>query len=324
MRGSIYSVAATRPDGHTPPGFNLELARNVRAAVSAACDPAVPIVAQGSIVDPDQAERALTDGAADAVEMTRAQISDAELVDKIGTGEPARIRPCALSNQRSQVRDNRNPIVTSLGDPFSGHETEDQPVDGGRLARSVTVVGGGPAGLEAARVAALRGHSVRLLEASEQFGGAVRSAERGPGWERLGLLVEWLERECRHEGVELVAGHRAAPDELATIGAHVIVATGGRPGRATTTSQGRAGARGRGPGRPPELPEGPVLVWDPIGGPIAVSVAELLAARVAMSHWRRRTTSSATSSLDPAIWRQRTRGCSRPGSRCTVAGCCGR
>ena len=279
VRGSIYSTSATRPDGHTPPGFNLDLTRNVRAAVHAASGGRVPVVAQGSIVDTDQAEWAIADGAADAVEMTRAQISDAELARKLELGQPERIRPCSLSNQRSQVRDNRNPIVTSLGDPFSGHETEDQPVEGRAAhALAVTVVGGGPAGLEAARVAALRGHRVRVLEAGERFGGMVRTAQLGVGWERLGLLVDWLERECRTEGVELVTGHRVTAEELPD--GHVILAVGSRAGepgyRTTRAAQVRTAVEAL--DDPDSLGEGPVLVWDPIGGPIGVSVAETLRA----------------------------------------------
>ncbi len=287
VRGSIYSVSATRPDGHTPPGFNLELTRSVRRTVHDATLGRVPVAAQGSIVDVDQAEWALAEGFADAVEMTRAQISDAELVAKLRAGTPERIRPCTLSNQRSQVRDNRNPIVTSLGDPFSGHETEDDPVEG-RAARpvDVTVVGGGPGGLEAARVAAVRGHRVTLYEASPQLGGMVRTAAKGVGWSRLALLVDWLESECRLEGVELVTDHPVDVDELAALGAahpgghHVIVATGSAAGvrdfdvtRAATVLTAPEVLDA-----PASLPEGPVLVWDPIGGPMGVSVAELLAA----------------------------------------------
>jgi 2,4-dienoyl-CoA reductase (NADPH2) len=286
VRGSIYSVGATRPDGHTPPGFNLELCRSVRAAVHDATDGRVAVVAQGSIVEVDQAEWAVSDGVADAVEMTRAQISDAELVAKLARGERDRIRPCTLSNQRSQVRDNRNPIVSSLGDPSAGHETEDPPVDG-RAAHPVdlTVVGGGPAGLEAARVAARRGHRVRLFEASGRLGGMVRAAAAGPGWARLGLLVDWLESECRHEGVELVTGHRVRADELPD-GSHVVLATGSRPGRRTYDAT-RAAAVLDAPdvlADPGVLPDGPVAVWDPIGGPIGVSVAELLAAQDRVVH----------------------------------------
>lgn len=279
VRGSIYSTSATRPDGHTPPGFNVELTRSVRSAVHEATSGRVPVVAQGSVVDVDQAEWILDDGAADAVEMTRAQISDAELAAKVARGDAARVRPCTLSNQRSQVRDNRNPIVTSLGDPSSGHETEDAPVEGtAPHPLDVTVIGGGPAGLEAARVAALRGHRVRLFEASERTGGMVRVAARGAGWARLGLLVDWLDAECRREGVEVVTGHRVEPGDVAA--GHVVVATGSRPGVRgyTATKAAQVVTAPEALDDPEGLPAGDVLVWDPIGGPIGVSVAETLRA----------------------------------------------
>lgn len=280
VRGSIFSVAATRPDAHTPPGFNLEPCGNVRAAVHDATDGRVVVIAQGSIVDVDMAEAALADGIADAVEMTRAQISDAELVAKLAAGTPERIRPCTLSNQRSQVRDNRNPIVSSLGDPSSGHETEDQPLEGRAVhPLDVVVVGGGPGGLEAARVAALRGHRVQLLEAGQQLGGMARTAARGPGWHRLALLVDWLERECRLLGVELHTGRRVELDELPS-GSHVVVATGSRPGRRDydTTRAAVVLDATEVLDDPDVLPSGAVAIWDPIGGPVGVAVAELLAA----------------------------------------------
>ena len=279
VRGSIYSVSATRPGGHTPTGFNLELSRAVRAEVRAATNDRVAVVAQGSIVDVDQAEWALTDAVADAVEMTRAQISDADLVAKLFAGQPSRIRPCTLSNQRSQVRDNRNPRVSALGDPFSGYETKDAPYNTAAAHPvELTVVGGGPGGLEAARVAAIRGHQVRLFEASETFGGMVRVAAKGPGWERLALLVDWLEAECRLEGVELVNNHRVTPNELA---GHVILAVGGREGLRSYEQQPGSEVRTavEALDHPESLPEGAVLIWDPIGGPIGVALAELLAAR---------------------------------------------
>jgi len=281
VRGSIYSVAATRPDGHTPPGFNLELSRSVRDAVVAASAGRVKVVAQGSIVDVTQAEWALRDGCADAVEMTRAQISDAELVAKLAAGTPERIRPCTLSNQRSQVRDNRNPIVSALGDPRAGHETEDPPIEG-TAAHPVelTIVGGGPAGLEAARVAATRGHRVRLIDAGPQLGGVVRTAAKGPGWDRLGRLVDWLEAECRRLGVELRSGEQVDVAALSEAGGHLIIATGARPGRRDFDTTRAAVVHDATDvlDDPGIVGDGPVAVWDPVGGPVAVAVAELLAA----------------------------------------------
>jgi mycofactocin system FadH/OYE family oxidoreductase 1 len=283
VRGSIFSVGATRPDGHTAPGFNLELTAAVRAAVREVAGERIPVVAQGSIVDVDMATRALADGAADAVEMTRAQIADARLGLKLAAGAPERIRPCVLCNQACMVRDNRNPIVSCVVDPFSGHEATDIPVMQ-RAPRpvDVVVVGGGPAGLEAARVAALRGHRVRLLERSQSLGGMTRVVARLPGRDRFGLLADWLVDECVRRGVELVTGCEVDGDEAVELSAHahLVVATGGKPGDPTYRSTASATVLSAADvlEDPASLPDGGVLVWDPIGGPIGVGVAELLAA----------------------------------------------
>lgn len=291
VRGSIFSASATRPDGHTPAGFNLALCREVRDAVHTATRGQVKVVAQGSIVDIDMAEAAVVDGTADAVEMTRAQISDADLVAKVRRGEADRIRPCTLSNQRSQVRDNRNPIVSSLGDPSAGHETEDPAVDGPDARAGVPdpldvlVIGAGPAGLEAARIAAARGHRVRVMEQGARSGGMVRDAANGPGFARLALLVDWLEAECRHLGVEIEFGREVRAEDigaaLGTDATHVIVATGSVPGERTYHVTAAATVLDAAEVlADPSVVEGRhVAIWDPIGGPMGVSVAELLAAR---------------------------------------------
>jgi len=196
VRAPAYDHFGARPDGHTPPGFALELAGSLRRTLPAS----VAVVAQGSIVDVDMAESALAAGTSDLVEMTRAQIADPDLGQKLARGAPAEIRPCVLCNQRCLVRDARNPIVSCIGEPSSGYEW--QEADGSRAPapgaqeRAVLVVGAGPAGLEAARVAARSGARVRVVERREHTGGALRTAAAGPGRERFGLLADWLEREC--------------------------------------------------------------------------------------------------------------------------------
>jgi 2,4-dienoyl-CoA reductase (NADPH2) len=280
VRGSIFSTAATAPDGHVPPGFNLDLAAMVRARVREAHGDRVPVFVQGSMVDVGQAEWAVGDGErCDGVEMTRALLADTSLVSKLGRGEPERIRPCILCNQTCQVRDARNPIVTCVVDPRTGHElTEpDEAAPGSSSRRSVTIVGAGPAGLEAARVASMRGHRVRVVERDPRTGGATRLAAAGAGRERLALIVDWLEAECRRAGVEVELGREIGPADVGD-GA-VVIATGGARGepgyRMSSTALVRSAADVL-VGEP--LPDGPVLVWDPIGGPIGVSVAERLAA----------------------------------------------
>ena len=291
VRGSIFSVGSTRPDGHEPEGFNVEVARAVADAVGEATAGRTAVAVQGSIVDPAMAASVLGDSGISAVEMTRAQIADAGLVGKL-TGEPERIRPCVLCNQTCRVRDNRNPIVTCVVDPFSGHETTEQV--GSLATRSpvdLMVIGGGPAGLEAARVAAERGHKVRLAESAETVGGQLRLLARQPGRHRFALFADWLEAECRRAGVDLRTGHRVSVGEAAEVPV-VIIATGGSAGErdydttrsAVVLTPSDVLERVRPDGSVEGLPPGDVLVWDPIGGPTGVAVAELLASSDAVVH----------------------------------------
>lgn len=287
VRGSIFSVEQTRPDFHVPTGVNVELARAVAAAVE------VPVVLQGSMTDVGQAEWALggygDPAAADAVEMTRAQIADPDLVAKLRAGTPDRIRPCTRCNQTCQVRDARNPIVTCVAEPTSGRETEDpdwtasapRPTD-------VVVVGAGVAGLETARVAAARGHRVTIVERDEAPGGiaAVAGPHRG--------VVDWLVAECQHLGVSFRFGTTVADDGSTATGADgvdaridapLVQCTGSRPGaRPYAVDDGATVVdvvdvrRGL-----VELPaEGTIALFDPIGGPIAVALAEELGARAVL------------------------------------------
>jgi len=311
VRGGPYSVNAYRPDAHVAPTFNLELCRRMREAAAGR----VPVVLQGSVVDPDAAQAALDTGAADLVEMTRAQIADPRLASRVRSGVPGRVRPCILCNQACRVRDSRNPLVSCVGEPRSGHETEEPDVDDDERGadsgpepeegtrRPVVVVGAGVAGLECARVLARRGHRVRVVERGTASGGAVREVARGPGRERMALLAAWLAAECAHAGVTVELGTEAdAPDldRWAAEGSRVVLATGSRPAPFTVPpspgpggDRSRRGDPGEAPDAPPPvvvdalsllagtvdaLPDGPVVVHDPVGGPVGVGVAEWLAA----------------------------------------------
>jgi mycofactocin system FadH/OYE family oxidoreductase 1 len=278
-RGSIYSVEKTRPDFHEPTGHNVDVCRSVRAAV-AERHPGTMVVLQGSIVDPGQAEWALgafdDPAVCDAVEMTRAQIADPDLVAKLTSGAP--IRPCTRCNQTCQVRDARNPIVTCIGEPTSGRETEDPDwYVSSPHPRDVVVVGAGPAGMETARVAAIRGHRVTLVEREGAVGGMARFA--GPN----GALVDWWRAELDRLDVDtrLDTDGRTGLGE----GAVVVQATGGRPGvRPFEVTEGAVvvdvAALRRGEATLPS--DGTVALFDPIGGPIAVALAEELGDRAVL------------------------------------------
>ena len=288
VRGSAFRTAATRPDSHVEPGFNRSSAAMVRSGLPRG----VALVAQGSVVDVALAEELVAGGEADLVEMTRAQIADPGLGVKVAAGAADRVRPCVLCNQTCRVRDVRNPVVTCIGEPRSGHETIDpmldQPFPWGVAVTPpspkshVLIVGGGPAGLECARVLAVGGHEVTLVERDHTLGGMVRVAARAPGRERLGALVDWLESECRRGGVRIVTGHESTLEEVDGHEGPVVHCTGSRPGRRSfEVAAGAAVATAAevlsAERQVAEPPPSPVVVWDPIGGPIGVGAAELLA-----------------------------------------------
>jgi mycofactocin system FadH/OYE family oxidoreductase 1 len=280
VRGGPYSTSAYRPDDHTPANFNLGLCRQMREAARGR----TLVVLQGSVIDPAAAQAALDDGACDLVEMTRAQIAEPRLVALVRHGRASRARPCILCNQACHVRDNRNPVVSCVGEPASGYETVEAPTDGtDDVGRDVMIVGAGVAGLECARVLSGRGHRVRVVERSDQPGGALQAAAVGPGRERLASLAEWLIAECRAQGVTIDTGVVVTTADLESAradGVEVVLATGSRPAPLAVPEDGSClvidalSLLTRGTEC---LGEGPVVVHDPIGGPIGVGVAEWLA-----------------------------------------------
>jgi len=211
------STAYFVPGDELPEGVYNERARRFRAAVD------VPVVVAGRNVDPAMADACVASGV-DLVAMTRAIIADPDLPAKARVGRAA--RPCIGLNEGciGRLYTGRPmwcSVNPSIREPALAELVPAAP------AKRVVVVGGGVAGLEAARAAALRGHAVVLFERRPQLGGRARLAGARRGRERWARYIDWLQAGAQGAGAELRTGVVATAHEvLAEAPAAVILATG--------------------------------------------------------------------------------------------------
>ena len=186
----------------------------------------VPVIASNRINTPEVAERILADGQADMVSMARPLLADAEFVRKAEAGLPDHINTCIACNQACLDHIFQRKTVSCLVNPRAGHETK-LHIRPAREGKRVAVVGGGPAGLAAATVAAERGHQVTLFEAREELGGQLNMARVVPGKSEFDETLRYFRGQLDLHGVDVRLGRTVTAPELAS-GAfeHVIVATG--------------------------------------------------------------------------------------------------
>ena len=193
------------------------------------------VQAESHIRTPAAAEEVLAGGEADLVSIVRGQIADPYLVAKARADRADEVRPCISCNQLCWGRRSRDYWISCLINPSAGREFlwgGDRFVASPAPA-SVLVVGGGPAGLEAARGAAERGHRVTLLERAPELGGQFRLAGQQPSRAQILDLLAWYERRLVDLGVDVRPGSEASADDVVGFGADlVILATGSRPARA--------------------------------------------------------------------------------------------
>jgi len=256
----------------TPHGYSLFVPAAMRAAVS------VPVVGVGRFTAPQQVRTALAEGVCDLVGAVRAQIADPEFAAKTLAGRDAEVRPCIGCNQECIGRVGLGRWIGCTVNPRAGQESQ---LPAPRIpGRRVLVVGGGPAGLQAAATSARRGHSVTLCERDPRTGGQIRGAATAPHRGELAGMVTSLEAECVRAGVEIRTGIEVDSD---FVRAHrpdaVIVATGARPQRPAWAGDSAKVVDVRDVLEGRAEPEGRVLVVDDLGFHQATSVAELLAGR---------------------------------------------
>ncbi len=204
-----------------PPAAWAELSGEFVAAVD------LPIAYSGRVTTPEVAEQVLAAGQAHIVGVARGLLAEPDWVAKAAADRSADIRPCTGCNDCiSAVVVERTAFACAVN-PHAGTEsTGDWPVPATR-PRDVLVIGGGPAGLEAAALAAERGHRVRLWEASDRLGGLLRTATAAPTFDAFGTFLDWQERRVRNLGVDVSLRVRAVGEDIVAAGADVvIVATG--------------------------------------------------------------------------------------------------
>jgi 2,4-dienoyl-CoA reductase-like NADH-dependent reductase (Old Yellow Enzyme family)/NADPH-dependent 2,4-dienoyl-CoA reductase/sulfur reductase-like enzyme len=211
------------------PPQGTELAPNAPCAQAIREVVDVPILCVGRINTPRLAEFVIATGRADLVSMGRALNADPEMPNKAAQGRLDQIRPCVGCNEGCISAVMKGLPAGCILNTSAGKEIEGPPVPTERPKR-VLVAGGGPAGLEAARIAAVRGHDVTLVERLEKLGGQVNLASVAPFKQEISQVVGYLSREVEEAGVKIELGKEVTPslvDELKPD--IVIVATGATP-----------------------------------------------------------------------------------------------
>lgn len=187
----------------------------------------IPVITSNRINTPDVAEEVIARGDADMVSMARPFLADANFVAKAAAGKDDEINTCIGCNQACLDAIFNGKITSCLVNPFACNETKMQ-LRPATDAKSIAVVGAGPAGLAAATTAARRGHRVTLFDAATQIGGQFNIAKKIPGKEEFNETIRYFEKEITLCGVTLALGQTVAADDLSDFD-EVILATGVTP-----------------------------------------------------------------------------------------------
>jgi len=224
--GTYTNIASIDVPMYVPLGYN----RHLSAAIKEEVD--LPVMVAGRIKDPEMAEAIVSEAQADMVAMTRATIADPNLPRKMLLEREDEIRNCIACNQRCfgglalglPVGCMANPVAGREADPFWAELAPADPVN------RVLIVGGGPAGCEAARVLAERGHQVTLADRGEALGGQLLTVQKASGREEWQDITRYHERQLERLGVEVRLGVEMDADAIVAAGADVVVvATGSNP-----------------------------------------------------------------------------------------------
>lgn len=204
------------PPMYMPKGYLVGLAAKAKAAVH------IPILAGGRMNDADIAEAAVRDGKIDAVVLGRAALADPEYPNKVLTGHIEKIRPCIACNQGCITRLQQGKQPTCAVNPAAMREMR-YALRPCVQAKKVVIVGGGVAGMEAARAAAMRGHHVSLYEKNTALGGNLIPGGSHSFKKEVRELNSWYQNELKQLPVEIHTGEAVTADQLRNMGADVII-----------------------------------------------------------------------------------------------------
>ena len=225
-KGDYYRFDTMIGAMHNPTGYELPSTADIVSAAG------VPRIVTGRFRPLDEAEHVIRSGVADLVSMVRAQIADPDLVRKTRDIGPESVRPCISCNQGCLGGLFRTGRMGCAVNPAVGLEAilAEDLIEPTAKPGKVLVVGGGPAGMEAARIAARLGHRVVLAEAQPALGGAINIARKGPSLQTIGDITYWLEHEIYSLGVEVRLGtYMDVDDILAEDADHILIAAGSLP-----------------------------------------------------------------------------------------------
>jgi len=227
VSGGVYQTAEMIiPPAAISQGLYIDNA----AAIKAEIKDRVPVIAVGRLKEPAMMEHVIESGKADMIALGRALLADENLPAKLENGTPEQIRKCIACNQGCIDRLFADKDITCLGNPLVGRELEYKLDERVPFRKRVLIIGGGPGGLEAARIAALRRHNVFLYDERQKLGGTMHIASRPPFKGELAELTEFLVSEVRKMDVHIKMDHEVDDRVIERIQPDaVIMATGARP-----------------------------------------------------------------------------------------------
>lgn len=219
------SVEYIIPPASVPEGWNADRASTIRHAIGSR----VPVAVVGRICNRKVAEDIVASGKADIVAMGRALLADPFLPTKLAEGRDDEILTCIGCNEGCTGMLNECRPISCALNPRTGYEA-DYPLTKVATPKTVAVIGGGPAGCEAALIAAQRGHKVVLFETSSRLGGLANVAALPPGKQVFATLGDYFTSMLPRTGVEIRLNTKASVADIHALAPdHVLVATGGTP-----------------------------------------------------------------------------------------------